>query len=143
MIKHDEYLTIRDRFKDNTGKIRYANVSWPIFTLKDFKYIVKDVDGSYFEVEYDNAIISPFPSRLVNMSTEDYIYYSRTPQISDFNKAYKELFGIDQSINTRAQHSHGVFDEELKKKHINGSYEGVGGKGIRESILYANADIED
>ena len=135
------FLTIRNTFKDAGGTWRYAGVSWPIWSIVDGHYRVKDIDGTYFECALLNAIQSDRPSRLINVSMEEYKYLSRGYHTSDYNKLYKDVLGIDQSLNTRAKHEYGRFDENKKKEIINN--EGDTSTSERVSILKRNLFIED
>ena len=84
------FLTTTKRFLDNTGVWRYENVSWPVYKEKDYRtYSVKDVDGTYFDCDIRNCILSPIPSQLANMDPVEYNYLRRIPQLDDYNGAYK------------------------------------------------------
>lgn len=114
------FLTVINRYQDNLGIWRYENVSWPVYKEKDYRtYSVKDVDGRFFDCDVKNCIFTHVPSQLVNMDPVEYIYLRRVPDIKDYDAAYKHFFGVDQSINVRAQHAHGVFDHVKKKEMIN------------------------
>lgn len=134
------FLTTTKRFLDNTGVWRYENVSWPVYEEKDYRtYSVKDVDGTYFDCDIDNCILSPIPSQLANMDPVEYNYLRRVPQIEDYNEAYKYFFGVDQKNNTTGQYAHGVFDHEKKKEMIN---EVSHNESPPESVLERNLYIQ-
>lgn len=136
------FLTIIDKYQDNLGIWRWDNVSWPVFRLKPgdpLLWLVRDIDGTEFECAALNSIQSRVPSRLANMSLSDYQEYSRTADISDYNKFYKR-FGVDQEANTRGTWKDGEFDVEAKKKIIN---ERDYGKSETKPLLQRNLLIED
>jgi len=135
------FLTVTERFLDNNGIWRYEYVSWPVFrTVEGIPtYYVKDIDNSEFECDMRNCIISEYPSRLINVSPEEYKELSLVPPVSDYNALYKQ-FGIDQDVNTHAQHEGGEFDVNKKMKLIN---EIDYGKSERNPILKRNLSITD
>jgi hypothetical protein len=112
------FLTILDTYTDNNGVLRYNNVSWPVFRLVGNTYIIKDVDGTEFECEKSNALVTPVASKLSNLSDAEYVMARRTRPISDFNAFYKTL-GVDQSKNTKAMHVGGELDPARKIELIN------------------------
>ena len=127
---------------DNLGIWRWENVSWPVFHLKvtdNTIWIIRDIDGVEFECAVSNAIKSPVPSRLANLSLSDYEEFKRTAQITDYNEFYKR-FGVDQQANTRGFWRDGEFNVELKKKIIN---ERDYGKSETKPLLQRNLLIED
>lgn len=113
-----KYLTIRETYVDDLGVLRYNNVSWPVFLkIEDF-YSVKDTDGRRFICPASNAFITGIPSKLSNLSDAEYPIARRMRKISDYDKEYKR-FGVDQKLNTRAQHEGGDMNKEAKKRIIN------------------------
>ena len=113
-----KYLTIRETYVDDLGVLRYNNVSWPVFLKVEDFYSVKDTDGRRFICPASNAFITGIPSKLSNLSDAEYPVARRTRKISDYDKAY-ERFGVDQKLNTRAQHEGGDMNKEAKKRTIN------------------------
>ena len=115
------YLTTTERFKDNTGTLRYEYVSWPVYMSADDKWIVKDIDGKWFEIPKTMAIESDQPSKLVNLDSAQYVVNQKDDGITDYDAMYKQVYGADQLLNTKAQHNGGILDRELKKKLLNGT----------------------
>lgn len=113
-----KYLTVRETYVDDLGVTRYNNVSWPVFLkIEDF-YSVKDTDGRRFICPASNAFITGIPSKLSNLSDAEYPIARRTRKITDYDKEYRR-FGVEQGLNTRAQHEGGDMDKEAKKRKIN------------------------
>ena len=84
---------------------------------KDYRtYSVKDVDGTYFDCDIRNCILSPIPSQLANMDPVEYNYLRRVPQIDDYNGSIQILLWSRSKNNTTGQYAHGVFDHEKEKR---------------------------
>lgn len=115
------FLTTLERFTDEHGIIRHAYVSWPVWNAMDgsTSFTVKDENGLWFTVEASKAIFSPIPTKTANLSDSDYVLLKRDNGIRDFNKAYKDYFGVDVSRNQYPEYQGKGIDDETKKEMIN------------------------